>query len=114
MKPLVLKDRRHEIAPIICLLFKRSLTTDELPLDRIKARVSPLFKKGGKAGPANYRPISLTCIRCQVMEHIIASNLTRHFNDHQILYEFQHGFREKRPYETQLIHIVEDLSRQII
>ena len=48
------------------------------------------------------------------MEHIIASNLARHLNNHQILYELQYGFREKRSCETQLIQLVEDLSRQLI
>ena len=104
IKPVVLKELRHEIAPIICLLFERSLSTGVLPSDWTKARVSPLFKKGDKGDPANYRPISLTCVLCKVMEHIIASNLARHFNNHQILYELQHGFREKRSCETQLIH----------
>ena len=48
------------------------------------------------------------------MEHIIASNLARHLSNHQILYELQNGFREKRSCETQLIQLVENLSRQFI
>ena len=44
------------------------------------------------------------------MEHIIASNLSKHLNKHNILYELQHGFREKRSYETQLIQLVEDFK----
>ena len=48
------------------------------------------------------------------MEHIIATNLARHLNNHQILYELQHGFRKKRSCETQFIQLVEDLSRQLI
>ena len=47
------------------------------------------------------------------MEHIIASNLSTHLNKHNILYELQHGFRQKRSCETQLIQLVEDLVRQL-
>ena len=47
------------------------------------------------------------------MEHIIASNLSTHLNKHNILYELQHGFREKRSCETQMIQLVEDLGRQL-
>ena len=117
LKSVVLKELWHEMPPIICLLFERSLSTGVLPSDWTKAGVSPLFKKGDKGDPANYRPLSLTCILCKVMEHIIASNLARHFNNHQILYELQHGFRmscSTFSSETQLIQLVEDLSRQLI
>ena len=49
----------------------------------------------------------------QVMEHVIASNISRHITQHNILYELQHGFREKRSCETQLIELVEDLARRL-
>ena len=48
------------------------------------------------------------------MEHIIASNLTRHFIKYNILYDLQHGFRDRRSCETQLIERVEDLTRSLI
>ena len=44
------------------------------------------------------------------MEHIVASNLSRHFEQNDILYDLQHGFRERRSCETQLIQIVEELA----
>ena len=47
------------------------------------------------------------------MEHIIASNLCKHLNLNKILYDLQHGFREKRSCETQLIQLVEDLARNL-
>ena len=47
------------------------------------------------------------------MVHIVASNLTKHFNQHNILYDLQHGFRERRSCETQLIQLVEDLARNM-
>ena len=45
------------------------------------------------------------------MEHIVASNLSRHFEQNDILYDLQHGFRERRSCETQLIQLVEELAR---
>ena len=95
IRPIVLKELRSEIAPIIQLIFERSLATGEELSDWTKANASPIFKKGDKSDPANYRPISLTCVLCKVMEHIIASNLTKHLNKHNILYDLQHGFRQK-------------------
>ena len=47
------------------------------------------------------------------MEYIVASNMTKHFNQNYILYDLQHGFHEKRSCETQLIQKVEDLARNM-
>ena len=41
------------------------------------------------------------------MEHIIASNISKHLNKHNALHELQRWFREKRSCETQLIQLVE-------
>ena len=62
---------------------------------------------------AKYRPISLTCILCKVMEHIVASNLAQHLNKNDIFYGLQHGFREKLSSAMQLIKIVEELDRKL-
>ena len=64
-------------------------------------------KKGDKSSVANYRPISLTCILCKVLEHIMASHLVKHLAKHDLLYDLQHGFREKRSCETQLTMLFE-------
>ena len=73
--------------------------------------MSPIFKKGDKADPSNYRPISLTCVLCKVLENIVASSLSKHFTELNILYELQHGFRERRSCETQLIMLIDELSK---
>ena len=39
--------------------------------------------------------------------------MTKHFNQNNILYDLQHGFRENRSCETQLIQLVEDLARNM-
>ena len=114
IRPIVLRELRTEISPFIQLIFEKSLATGKLPSDWTRPNVSPIFKKGEKSDPSNYRPISLTCILCKVMEHIMASNLTAHLNRHNILYDLQHGFRQKRSCETQLLQLVEDIGKQFI
>ncbi|MEW8546483.1 MAG: reverse transcriptase family protein, partial [Candidatus Thiodiazotropha sp.] len=111
IRPLLLKELREEIAPIIKVIFERSLQTGKLPAEWCKAYVTPVFKKGEKSLAANYRPISLTCILCKVLEHILASNIIKHLDERGLMYDLQHGFREKRSCETQLVMLVEDLAR---
>ena len=73
IKPLLLRELRLEIAPILQIIFEQSLQSGKLPADWCRAFVTPIFKKGDKSSAANYRPIYLTCILCKVHEHIIAS-----------------------------------------
>ena len=112
IRPVVLKELAYEIAPVSAI-FQLSLDTGTVPQDWKTAFVSPIYKKGDKGNPANYRLISLTCILCKTLEHIIASGLTKHLEKHNFLYDLQHGFRERRSCETQLIQLVEDLTRSL-
>ena len=79
IKPIILKNLSNEIALFLTVLFQKSLDSGQVPHDWTKACITPIFKKGDKSDPINYRPISLTCILGKVIEHIIASNLSRHF-----------------------------------
>ena len=56
---------------------------------------------------------SLTSVPCKIMEHIIFKHIMEHLETHNILADFQHGFREKRSCETQLIITVEEISRYL-
>ena len=70
-------------------------------------------KKGKKSDPSNYRPISLTCVLCKILEHIVASSLAKQLTELDIFYEMQHRFREKRSCETQLIMLIDELSKNM-
>ena len=110
-KPIVLQTLHKELAPIMQLMYQKSLDTGKLASIWKEANVSPFFKKGDKTDPANYRPISLTCVLCKVLEHVVASGISKHFTDQNILFELQQGFREKRSCETQLIMLVDELAK---
>ena len=72
-----------------------------------------VFKKGKKSDPANYRPISLTCVASKILKHIVHSFIMKHLNDHNILTDCQHGFRAKRSTEMQLILTLHDMAKAI-
>ncbi|CAC5402178.1 unnamed protein product [Mytilus coruscus] len=59
------------------------------------------------------RPVSLTCITCKLLEHVICSNLTQHFEDHNILNSRQYAFRRRYSCETQLINVIHDWATAI-
>ena len=109
IKPMILKTLAEEISPILEVIFQKSLDEGSLPSQWKTANVAPVYKKGDKSNPANYRPISLTCVLCKISEHIVSSAIVKHFTNNNILYQLQHGFREKRSCSTQLIMLINDI-----
>ena len=112
-KPIVLQTLHVELAPVLQVIFQESHDPGKLPHIWKEANVSPIFKKGGESDPANYRLISLTCVLCKVLEHIVASNLTKYLANCNILFELQHGFREKRSCETQMVMLVDEIAKNM-
>ena len=80
-----------------------------------EANLCAVFKKGKKSDPANYRPISLTCVASKILEHIVHRFTMKHLKDHNILTDCQHGFRAKRSTEMhyQLILTLHDMAKAI-
>ena len=107
IKPLDLQNLRDVIAPILQVIFQRSLNTGRVPKDWSTAFVCPLFKKGDTSLASNYRPISLTSIPCKVLEHVVTTNIVSHMDKYNLLYDLQHGFCSKRSCETQLVTLIE-------
>ena len=108
----ILKETNDIIAPILQVIFQISLDTGRVPVDWTTAFVTPIFKKGSRTLPSNYRPVSLTCITSKIFERIIiACNIMKHLESNNILYNLQHGFRQGRSCEAQLISLVDDLTQ---
>ena len=106
----LLKEISFQLAPPLTLVFQASLNQQKLPIDWKIAHVVPIFKKGDRASPNNYRPISLTCLCCKILEHIIQSNIYTHLTRHQVFCDEQHGFRAQRSCESQLTLTIDDFA----
>ena len=89
-------------------LFQQSYDSGMVPDQWRHALVTAIYKKGPKTDPGNYRPISLTCLCCKIMEHIILSHISKHLASSNILLNNQHGFREHLSTTTQLISATDD------
>ena len=76
--------------------------------------MAPVFKKVEKYDAANYRPVSLTCICCKTLEHIIVSNIKKQLAFESILADCQLGFRSQRSCETQLVQFYRDMINILV
>eukprot|EP00057_Strongylocentrotus_purpuratus_P018844 XP_011673318.1 PREDICTED: RNA-directed DNA polymerase from mobile element jockey-like [Strongylocentrotus purpuratus] len=110
LPPKLLKLIAHEIASRLSFLFQQSYNSGIVPAQWKQALVTPIHKSGEKCDPSNYRPISLTCVCCKVMEHIILSHVSKHVAVNNILTDAQHGFRRDLSTTTQLTTAVHDWS----
>ena len=59
----------------------------------------------------NYRPLSLTCIPCKLLEHIVCSTIIDNLDEHRLLSDKQHTFRKCHRYETQLTTVLNDWAK---
>ena len=75
--------------------------------------MTPIYKKGQKEDPGNYRPVSLTSMLGKVMEQIILSAITWHVQDNQAIRPSQHGFMKGRSCFTNLISFYDKVTRLV-
>ena len=83
--PKVLKRCCESLAFPLQLIFKKTLNEGHLPRDWRDANVTALHKKGSKAEVGNYRPVSLTSVRCKVLESLVRSRMLQHLKDNNLL-----------------------------
>ena len=105
-----MKEVSLEITPALTLIYQASLDQGTLPEVWRQAIVVPVFKKGRRTDPCNYRPISLTCICTKILEHTVYSSISKHLQRHAVLCDAQHGFRPNRSCDIQLIITVDDFA----
>jgi hypothetical protein len=74
----LLKISAPAISSSLAFIFNLSLSSGEFPRDWKQARITPIHKKGPKAEPGNYRPVSVLPVISKFMERIV----------HQQLYDF--------------------------
>ena len=109
----VSKEIALEISTIVQHLFQQSYTTGKLPQAWTTALVTPIYKKGNTSNPVNYRPISITCILCKVLEHIFLSHMWKHLNANDVILNHQHGFKTELSCQTQLVEAVHDWASSV-
>ena len=89
------------------LIFENSFKFNTLPLDWRSGNITAIFKKGSKLVAGNYRPVSLTCICCKIMESIIRQSITDHLIDNNVFINNQFGFIKSRSTVMQLLKVMD-------
>ena len=82
-----LKDGTDVLALPLCNLVNLSIKQSLFP-DQCK----PLFNKGSKSEPKNYRPISLLPVVSKIIEKTIQIQTQKYLDKSSLLYKYQSGF----------------------
>ncbi|GAB0209556.1 mitochondrial enolase superfamily member 1 [Grus japonensis] len=89
----VLRELADVIARLLSVIFEKLWKSGDIPEDWKKANVTPIYKKGLKEDPGNYRPISLTSVPGKVMERILLGAITSQMK--HVTGKSQHEFKGK-------------------
>ena len=101
-KPSQISNARY-----LAVVFTKSLNEGVVPQDWLEANVTPIYKKGTKSLPGNYRPVSLTSVSCRVMESILRDEITGHLARNKLIKDSQHGFMKDRSCVSNLLEFLD-------
>lgn len=59
--------------------------------------------------PRQHRPVTLTCIQCKCFENLMRKHVCRHFREHGLLYNAQHGFLKGRLGLLKLLNLLSEV-----
>ena len=99
------------LGPVFAYLFQQSINTGEIPKEWSLANICPCFKKSDRSLASNYRPVSLHCVPCELLEHIVCSNGMAYLDEHKLLSNRQHVFRKRHSCKTQLTTVINDWAK---
>ena len=111
--PRILVECAENLCVPLAIIFNKSIAESDLPESWKEAHVKPIFKKGRRTDPGNYRPISLTSVICKVMESIIRDSIVDHIMENNLFCDNQHGFVPGRSCITQLLCCIEEWSKML-
>jgi len=102
------KKLATELAYLLSLLFQSSMSTGQLPAESKTGTVSPVYKSGIACDFSNYRPVSLTCIACKVMEPIIVQRMLIYLKTNNIITWQRYDFLARRSTTSNLLDSLND------
>ena len=110
--PKLLKEIVQQISTPLAKLFNLSLE-GIVPSEWKEANITPLFKKGSRNKPENYRPVSLTSVVCKLLETLNRDHMVEFLIKHKSINTSQHWFLKARSCLTNLLCFVEEITKWV-
>ena len=107
----MLRGVSKSVSRPLCILMNRSFEEGIFPDIWKIANVIPIFKKGDKTQPSNYRPVALLSCIGKLQERIVFKNMYNFLLDNNLLYKYQSGFLPHHSTVFQLIDIFHNICQ---
>ena len=108
-----LKEGADQIFKPLSHVINLSLRNSEVPSMMKLAKVTPLFKKNSRLEVGNYRPVSILTITSKILEKCVYDQIEEYLQEHNLIYEFQSGFRKGYSTDTCLIYLNDYIKQQM-
>ena len=105
----LLVDSAQYISHPLSYIFNLSLQLGIFPDSMKIAKVSPVYKKGDREQPGNYRPISVLPVLSKIFEKLVNGRLIKFLDTYEILYKHQYGFRDNHSTKLAVINLINQL-----
>ena len=90
--PKLLKEIVEQISTPLAKVYNSSLEEGIVPSEWKEANITPLFKKGSRNKPDNYRPVRFTSVVCKLLETLITDHMVELVVKHKLINTPQHCF----------------------